>query len=96
MQLFKADSRMRAALCIASETLRRVEGSLGSSLVAKWYSEPTDAGKFAVSSVHVCADASDLEFGSILRLEDTHRQSQPAGRSLPGLSVFKSRSEDGV
>jgi hypothetical protein len=55
--LFRADSRMRAAVVTASEILCGVAPG-GSEPVTKRYKCPTDDGRFVVSRVHVCAKAS--------------------------------------
>lgn len=54
MALFRADSRMRAALATASFTLRRVSALAGSDLVINLYRCPTEDGRLAVSKVHIC------------------------------------------
>lgn len=55
MELFKADSRIKAAFWTASETLVRVFASFGSVRVVNRYRWPTHDGVFTVKSVHVCA-----------------------------------------
>lgn len=57
MALFKADSRMSAALSTASFKLRRVSALAGSDLVMNLYRCPTEDGRLAVSRLHVCQTA---------------------------------------
>jgi len=83
--LFKADSRMRAALFTDSERLRTLV--LGGS-VTKRYKCPTDDGMFAVSKVHVCEYGLSVncKFGMSV-FSQTVKTSQPFSAFLRLASV---------